>query len=112
MNWKKAIGFGVILWVLMFTIVSFFIAFDIYKFAWMQITTAIISGVIAFVLAGYVKPKKIVSALNYGLVWVAVGLILDAIVTMKFNTAIFASWPLWLGYALVLVAPIIRVKKK
>lgn len=111
MNWKKAIGFGVFIWVLMFVIVSIFIAFDIYKFSWLQGITAIIAGVIAFILAGMVKPAKIVLALAYGLIWVVIGLILDAAVTMRFNAEIFSSWSLWLGYLLVLLAPILKVEK-
>lgn len=111
MNWKKAIGFGLVLWILMFVIVSIFIAFDIHRFTWIQVITAVISGLISFILAGYAKPNKVSMALAYGGSWVVVGLILDAIVTMKFNPAIFSSWSLWLGYLLVLIAPLLKVKK-
>ncbi len=58
MNWKKAIGFGALLWVLMFVIVCIFIGFKIYDYIWMEIATAVISGVISFILAGYVKPRS------------------------------------------------------
>ena len=111
MNWKKAIGFGVLLWVLMFVIVSIFIAFGIYDFLWMMIVTAVIAGLISFILAGFVKPRNVGLALGYGLAWVVVGVILDLIVTMRFNPTIFASWTLWLGYVLILLAPLLRVKK-
>ncbi len=32
MNWKKALGFGLVIWILMFVIVSVFIAFNLYRF--------------------------------------------------------------------------------
>lgn len=111
MNWKKAIGFGFLLWVLMFVIVSIFIGFKIYDFVWMEVITAVISGIISFILARYVKPAKAAAALAYGVTWVIIGVILDAIVTTRFNPAIFASWSLWLGYVLVLLAPLLAVKK-
>jgi hypothetical protein len=111
MNWKKAIGFGVLLWVLMFVIVSIFIAFDIYRFSVMEIITAVIGGIISFILAGYIRPSKIGKALVYGLIFVIISVILDAIVTMRFNPAIFNSWTMWLSYALVLLAPALRAKK-
>jgi len=111
MNWKKAIGFGVLLWVLMFVIVSAFIGFKVPESMWLNIGYAIISGVISFVLAGYAKPKSLGMALGYGVSWVVVGVILDAIVTMRFNPEIFMAWELWLGYGLVLLAPLLRVKK-
>ncbi len=111
MNWKKAIGFGALLWVLMFVIVSAFIGFKIYDYVWMEVVTAAIAGVISYILAGYVKPKSFGTALCYGASWLVVGVILDAIVTMRFNPAIFTAWTLWLGYGLVVLAPLLRVKK-
>lgn len=111
MNWKKAIGLGALLWVLMFVIISIFIGFKIYDIRWVKILGSIIAGVISFILAGYAKPQSAVKALGYGLSWVVIGVILDFIVTMRFNSAIFTSRILWLGYALVLLAPLLRVKK-
>ncbi len=111
MDWKKLIGFGVLIWILMFVTVSIFIAYDVYKFIWMQVIIAVIAGIIAFILAGVVKPSKIALALGYGLIWVIIGLVLDAVVTARFISEIFASWSLWLGYLLVLLAPVLRVKE-
>lgn len=111
MNWKKAISFGAVIWILMFVIVSVFIGFKIYGSVWMQIIAAIIAGAISYYLAGKIKPHSAKSALSYGLTWAMVGVILDAIVTTRFNPAIFASWSLWLGYILVLLAPTFQVKK-
>jgi len=95
----------------MFVIISIFIAFDIYKFVWMEVITPIIAGIVSLVLAGKIKPSKVAAALGYGLSWVVIGLILDAIVTLRFNPAVFTFWSLWLGYLLVLLAPVLRVKK-
>ncbi len=111
MNWKKAIGFGALIWVLMFVIVSIFIGFKIYDYLWIEILIAVIGGIISFILAGYVKPKSYGIALAYGASWVVIGILLDIIVTMRFNSAIFLSWTLWLGYGLGLIAPLLRVKK-
>jgi len=111
MNWKKAIGFGALLWVLMFVIVSVFIGFKVPDSLWLNIGFAVISAVISFILAGYAKPKSFGMALGYGLSWLAVGVILDFIVTMRFNSEIFTAWTLWLGYGLVVLAPLLRVKK-
>ena len=111
MNWKKAITFGAVIWVLMFVIVSIFIGFKIYNYFWIKLITAIIAGAISYFLAGQIKPNKAKTALSYGLAWVIIGIILDSIVTMRFNPAIFSSRALWLGYVLVLLAPLLQVKK-
>lgn len=111
MNWGKAIGFAILLWALMFVIVSIFIGFKIYGYLWMQVVAAVIGFIIALILASNVKPGGAGSAFAYGLIWVVIGLILDAAVTTRFNAAIFESWPVWLGYLLVLIAPLFRIKK-
>jgi len=111
MNWKKAIGYGLLFWVIMYVVVSIFIVFNIYNNAFMKLVSAIIAGIISFVLAGYVKPTKAGVALSYGLTWVIIGLILDAAITRQSNNQIFLSKGLWLGYLLVLLAPLLRIKK-
>jgi len=111
MNWKKAVIFGVFLWILMFVIVSVFVAFDVYKFGFIKVVSAVIAGIISYKLARKVKPDKISIALGYGLTWVIIGVLLDTIVTTRFNSELFSSWSLWLGYALVILAPLLTIKK-
>lgn len=112
MNWQKGILYGVLLWILMFVIVSGFIGFKVYELLIVQIITAVIGGLISFILASKIKPNNFGLAFGYGITWVVAGLILDAVITMRFNPAIFASWTLWLGYLLVLLAPLLKVKKQ
>jgi len=111
MNWKKAVGFGLVIWILMFVIVSVLMALKFYDQRWQHIAVAVVSGIISFVLAAKVAPASVAKALSYGLVWVVVGLILDFLVTKRYNPGIFSARSLWLGYALVLLAPLLRVKK-
>lgn len=111
MNWKKAIGFGVILYVVMFFIVSIFVAFKIYNGDWIKFLTAIIGGVVSYILAGYIKPLTYGQALNYGIVWVAISAIFDAVITLRFDPTIFSQWTMWFGYVLIILAPLLRVKK-
>ena len=111
MDWIKAIGFGVLIWVLMFAIVS--AVLNTYQETlWMKILIILVAGLIAWFLAKKVKPSSMGSALGYGFVWVVVGLILDYFVTMRFNTEIFQLWSLWAGYGLIFIAPFLRIKGK
>lgn len=110
MNWKKGIGYGALLWLIMFALVSVLLN-SYYLYAWMPIIIAIIAGVISFILAKYIKPINTKMALSYGLLWVIVGLVLDFFVTKQFNPDIFNAWSLWLGYISVLLAPLLVVKK-
>lgn len=112
MDWKKTIGSGIMLWALMFVVVSVFIAFNIFGNSIAKVIIAIIAGAISYSLAKKLKPADIKAALTDGVVWVIVGVILDALVSIRFNPLIFQSKGLWLGYFLVLLAPILVVKKK
>lgn len=112
MDWKKAIGLGVFIWILMFVIVSVFVAFKIYDSIAIKISTPIISGVIAFILAGKVKPTKTSQAVFYGLIWITANIILDALITKHFNPEIFTLWSLWVGYVLIILATLLRWRKR
>jgi hypothetical protein len=111
MNWKTAIGYGVAIWILLFVIVSVFIAFKAYDNSAAKVVTVIIAGVLSYLFARKVRPSNAGKALVYGILWVATGFILDAIITSRFNPAIFTAKSLWLGYLLVLLAPLLGVKK-
>lgn len=108
-NWKKAIGFGAGLWMLMFVIITALIGFNLYQGTAVHVVMAVVGGIISLVFAGYVKPANAKQALVYGVAWVIISILLDALITMRFNQAIFAYRSLWLGYALVLLAPLVRV---
>jgi len=110
MNYKKALGLGVLLWLIMFAVVSAFLGWY-NQFAWFKSVLSVFAGLVAVVLAGYVKPISIKEALLCGLCLIAPGLVLDALITTRFNPAIFSDWNLWLSYLLVFLAPLIRIKK-
>jgi len=111
MKFGKAILFGVMLWAVIFILVCAFVGFKAYDSRWIHILTAVIAGVLSLVFADIVKPRSVIMALGYGFTWVVIGVILDAIITIRFNPAIFMSRLLWAGYVLVLLAPLLRVKK-
>lgn len=95
----------------MFVIVSALIGFGVYGYQWGKAVAVIISGVVAYIFAGYAKPDKVSRALAYGVLWVLVGLILDLLITAKFDPTIFSSKAFWASYLLVLIAPFLRIKK-
>lgn len=111
MNWKKVIGFGVLLWLCMFLIVSLLTAWQVYYLPWARIVVPLIAGVIAFGLAGLVKPNRPSLALACGLLWIVIGIILDALVNWQINFIALTSWALWVGFVPVLIAPLLQIKK-
>lgn len=111
MNWVKTIGFGALIWIIMFALVSALLAYGFYANVYEKAIVAAVAGILSFIVAGFLKPDKINTALVYGIIFVVVGVILDVLITMRFNDKILYSKALWLGYLLVLIAPMLRVKK-
>ena len=111
MNWKKAISFGIAIWILIFVVVCILVGFKIYGSRVINIIVALIGGTLSFIFAGKLKIKNIGLALSYGIIWLIIGFLLDLIISARFNPHIFSSRALWLGYALILLAPLLTVKK-
>lgn len=109
MNFKKIIGFGILIWLIMFAVVSTVLPWYS-RFLWMQILVAIVAGIVSYILAGNIHISSIKAALGTSIIWIFIGLILDTLITMRFKSEIFYSWQLWLGYLLMAIAPFLRVK--
>ena len=112
MSWKQALGFGVFIWVLIFAIVSVFVAFKAYDNTYAKIAIVIIAGLLSFAVAGRIGALDVPKAAAYGLIWAATGLILDVLVTTKFNPTVFETKSIWVSYAFLILAPILRVRMK
>lgn len=110
MGFKKLIWYGILIWLIMFAVVSAFLNAYNQK-TWVKVAIVIFGGIVALILAGKAEPSSATIALGYGLGWVIIGVILDTLVTMKYNPEIFQSKWLWAGYIVILLAPLLRIKK-
>jgi len=112
MNYKKVIGSGLLIWVVMFAFVSAFLGFY-NQYDYFKVLTITVSGVVSLLVAYYlVKPKNIKEALLCSAVWLIVGVLLDSFITMQFNSSIFYSQFLWAGYFTMVIAPFLSLKVK
>ncbi len=111
MNWKKTIGFGALIWVIMFAVVSALIGFKVFDLSWAKIVTVLAAGISSYIFAGYARPENSSRALMFGISWVLTGFILDWFISLKFNSLLFYSRTLWAGYVLIFLAPLLRRRK-
>lgn len=114
LNWKKTIGFGIIIWVVIFIFVTILVGFKVNTeaFFWWLITEIVLI-ITTVILAKKLTLTKIQVALSTGLVWVIITLILDLIITARFTTMeFFNSWQIWVSYAIILVVPVFCIKKE
>lgn len=104
-NWKRAIGYGALIWLIMFAVAS-----AIYRLPplWMSVAIIVLMVALAYVFAGKVGVSTAMAGFWYGLTWAVTGLVLDAVVTVQFVQGLYGDWLYWVSYLLVVAAPVAR----
>lgn len=109
----KLFGYGAVIWGVAFIVVSAFIGFEVTSEVIVQGVTTLAVAIAAYLLARSLNISNRKEMLKYGFSWVVVGLILDLIVTTRFTGwQFFSAFYVWLGYALILLVPLLAVKKQ
>lgn len=110
--YSKLLGYGGIIWGVAFIVVSVFIAFGITSDIVVQTPTTLAVVIVTLFLARSLNISDRKEMLKYGISWAVVGLILDALVTVRFTGfEFFYRWYIWLGYLLIVVVPLLAVKE-
>ncbi len=105
----KAISYGVLVWAAG-GLALWALTATTLSVGWTHGIVAVVIGITAYLLSINAKPEDVVQALGYGVVFAAVGLGLDAIITRTLDAHIFNTWQYYIGYALVLLAPLFRTE--
>lgn len=103
---RSAAIYGLVFWMIMFVIVSIMLAFQIYHYPAAKAAILAVSGLLAYLFTRRTEPEKMMGAAFIGAVFAAIGLLLDAIITSRFDPQVFSSIYLWIGYLFVLVGAI------
>jgi len=110
-NWTKALGFGVLIWAIMFAAAAVLAGLNVALSVWVMLVLAIAAGVLSYSFAVSANPQTGGTALGYGVVFAATGIVLDLVISRQFSagSGIFGIWTYWFGYALMLFAPSLRI---
>ncbi|KKT01264.1 MAG: hypothetical protein UW07_C0039G0009 [Candidatus Nomurabacteria bacterium GW2011_GWF2_43_8] len=111
MNWKKALGFGVLIWIVIFVLASAFMAYGLESGTLFNVLLTILCLISIYIVARYIAPASYGIALQYGLAFAVIGIVLDYLITAKFAPYIFSSVYYWVGYVLSVFVPLLAVKK-
>jgi hypothetical protein len=107
-NWVKGLGFGIILWAIML-IIAFAVGWVGFEATLLvNVAIALVTAVIAYLLARNVRPSTLGQAAGYGLLWAVVGFVLDFGILHNFDTSILASWQYWMLFAGAFVGPVVH----
>lgn len=109
---KNTLGFGVAIWVLMFVVVSVFIAFNLYENFLGKTVTVLISGVLGYFFGRSARATNWTTWAYTVASWVIIGLILDYLITFRFEPGIFGFKSLWFGYLFLVLGSILGGRGK
>ena len=116
MSLKYTIGFGLITWLLvswlnLVAVMPQWAKFDLWLY------TVLIIGVLGFVLAKLARPKKLFTGLLYGIIWIAIALLMDVILrsllplffsgSAELDASIFTYAAIWLEYSIFFIGVVI-----
>lgn len=108
-NWTKAVVFGVLIWAAMFLLVWATISMAVFSSVWAQLALALVAGVLTYLFAMNVKAAGMNAVLGYGVAFVAIGIVLDLIISQRLVSGLFNLWTYYLAYAVILFAPSVEL---
>ncbi len=109
----KYIVYGAIIWGVAFIVASVFVGYKVISPLIMHGITTLAVAIVTFKLAKNLNIDNRKEMLKYSICWVIVGLILDAVITTRFTGwRFFYAKYIWIGYALILLVPLLAVKSK
>ncbi len=112
MNLLKLLGFGVLIWDVVFITDAVLNSFDILPILITQ-TIFIIIVIVTYLLSENLEITSVKEILKYGFAWTAVMMFLDVVVAACCLDWFFLSeYSTWVNYSIVLITPIITVKTK
>lgn len=114
MNITKAVGLGILIWMVVYAASMLLGVYDMSGALWTQIVAVVIAAVIAYIAGMMVKASSMNAMIKYSVAWVIVTLVLDAVLASFWTMGgygIFSTWYLWVGYVLILLVPLVAVKK-
>ncbi len=107
MDWKKAIMYGVALYVVMFMYWSVLVGFGVGEALWGWILGYVVLAVAVGMAAKALGTTAKGEIIKYSAAWVIIMAALDALISVRFTGwGMFAMWQTYLGYAIVLLLPL------
>lgn len=96
-------GYGVLVWVILFVVISALVGFGIYNNQITKGIVVLVAGGLAYWFASKLGMNDWGKAVGLAVIWVAIALILDYLISARFASGLFSSRALWASYALIAI---------
>ena len=80
MNWKKGIEFGILGWVIIYNFIYILLMYKMPQNVLFATLVMIFGWVVVYFMAKYLSPKNLKEAIEYGLIFALIGVILDFLI--------------------------------
>ena len=114
MNYKKLFGFGVLIYVVVFLIMSGFVAYDMGETLIAKIVALIGVAVVTYIAGRSLQAASRGQIIKYSIGWLVIVVILDVLLTLRFVDSageFFSDWSTIAGYIIILLLPLLTVCK-
>ncbi len=110
MNYKKLIGFGLLIYTAAFLVMSGFVAYGAQNSLTAKIITLLVIAIATCHAGKSVKKDSAAGIKKYSIGWVVIVFILNVLICSRFVDNFFSQWNVWVGYALILLIPLLPCK--
>jgi magnesium-transporting ATPase (P-type) len=103
---KTILVCGLMLWMIVFVVTSILIAFNFYDSVFSRILILTLAGLLGYIFSKGSASSKVTKAAFIGMGFIAISLLLDGVITYRFDSVIFRSAYLWAGYFFIFIGTI------
>lgn len=107
MNYKKLFGYGAAVWAVAYIAATALMVYGMFDNVIAKAVLVLIVAGAAYLAGRGLNLGSALSILKYSAAWLIMAIILDTILTVPFaGWGLFTQWNIWLGYAVILLAPL------
>lgn len=111
MSLKKLVGYGVLIWVVVYLVATAFFAYKMLGAWWANALLVVLAAVMAGWAGTRISQPSRVAMLRYSVGWVVIAAVLDALLSVPFTGwTLFMMWSVWAAYAAILLIPVFTVR--
>lgn len=110
MKFARLFGWGIVVYALLYLLIASLSLYGLYPGALSRVCTIIVLASVLLIAGISLRASTVKDILPYSIVWMLEVAALDALLSVPFTGwGIYLNWNLWVGYALVVLVPLLAV---
>lgn len=108
MKWQQLIGWGIVIYAIVFLTWSILVIHDLAQGVLPQVVLLIVLIIVATIAARALRFRHWYDILPYSIAWAGMAAIFDLVCALPISGwALYADWHIWVGYMLLATVPLL-----